>query len=121
MVLIVDDNTTIANNIIDELSLDDVEATAVHKVDDFLALIESDDFSNYTTIIMDYNLEDRMNGIQLLEILLEKVSYKCTKKIYLFSGNISYITQDETNFLEKNMIKAMCKTQQESLIEEIIA
>lgn len=120
MVLIVDDNQTIANNIIDELDLDDIKATSVHNVDDFIALLDSDTFVTISIIIMDYNLEDKMNGIQLLELLLDKMSYKCNKKLYLFSGNISYLSKKENEFLAKNAIKAICKTQLENLIEEII-
>ncbi|RLA84103.1 MAG: hypothetical protein DRG78_02355 [Epsilonproteobacteria bacterium] len=119
MTLIIDDNKTIAQNIIDELELDDIVAHSVHTVDEFQEKLRDVNFNKFTHIVMDYNLEDTMNGIELLELMIKKLLH-LDKRTYLFSGNLSYISNNEKEFLANNNIKPVCKSELESLIDDII-
>jgi len=122
MVLFADDNKELVDDILDELELDDIEGEAVYGVEEYLKLLENEEnFKNFKFIVMDYNFEDRLNGIDLLQKTKEKHSniFK-EKEVVLFSGVANYIKSHETKFLIENNIEIISKNERDILIDKIL-
>ena len=121
MVLFVDDNKELVDDILDELELDDIEGEAVYSVDEYLKLLENEEnFKNFKFIVMDYNFEDRLNGIDLLQKTKEKhPNVFKEKEVVLFSGVANYIKSHETKFLIENNIGIISKNERDVLIDKV--
>jgi DNA-binding NtrC family response regulator len=121
MVLIVDDNIKLVEDLIDELELEEIEVQAVHNATDYIKLLDNEEIRNYSTIVMDYNLEDSLNGINLLQTSHKEYFelFQNVKSVF-YSGNINYISKEEKKFLEEKNIEAISKTEISKLIDKII-
>ncbi len=119
MVLIVDDNKNMTAALEDILDLEDIKSKAVYDPETFLRLMDDKDFFNFSIIIMDYNLEAPLNGINLL-MRADERNLLHDKKVYFYSGNVNYINGDEREFLADRKITIFEKTQMSEMISSII-
>lgn len=118
MVLIVDDDKRIIANMEEFFLLDDIESVAVMCPDSFLEYINCCEFKKINHIIMDYNLESYINGIDLIKIAYDAKKIK-NQHVYFFSASVNAITAREKEILSTLKIEAFDKLSIYKLVERI--
>lgn len=123
MVLIVDDNLELSSRIKEDVleMVDDITIDLAINVDQYMKIVQEKNIINYDVIVMDFNLEDRLDGIELLHKTYNAIEkFSEDAKIFFFTGNKGQMKNNDLKYLKEKKIDLLCKTEVVKIIDYII-
>lgn len=123
MVLIVDDNIALSEGMKEDIldMVDNIKIDLSINADQYINIVQEKDITNYDVIVMDFNLEDRLDGIELLNYTYKVIEeFSKDVKIFFFTGNKGQMKEIDLKFLKEKKIELLCKTEVVKIVDYII-